>query len=183
MFMEIHNFTNTFLDCIKPGNKVLDIGAGDGKFAQMFLDRGAIVTAADTKPPTFQDPALIVKKMKIEDFCANEDGEQYDLVFARNVIQFLDKSWVCETLFPWLDKHLAKDGIVAIETFYQDPEPAFTRRMPSLWTLAELTSFLMTETGLYAKEIYAKQFDHIGFDMNGLMRKFFVTSLITQKMN
>jgi len=181
--MEIQNFTNTFLDGIEPGNKVLDLGAGEGKFAQMFLDCGATVTAVDMKPPAFQDPALIVKKIKIEDFCASEEGEQYDLVFARNVIQFLDKSWVYETLFSWIDKHLVKGGIIAIETFYQDPEPAFAHPMRSLWTLPELTSFLMNETQLYAKELYAKQFDHIGFDMSGQTRKFFVTSLIAQKIN
>ena len=181
--MEIQNFINIFLDYIKPGYKVLDLGAGEGKFAQMFLDRGATVTAVDTKPAAFQNPALIVKKMKIEDFCASEEGEQYDLVFARNVIQFLDKSWVYDTLFPWIDEHLVKGGIFAVETFYQDPEPAFARQMLSLYTVMELSSFLVTETKLYAKELYVKQYDYVGLDMSGQMRKFFVSSLIVQKSN
>jgi cyclopropane fatty-acyl-phospholipid synthase-like methyltransferase len=180
--MEIQNFTNTFLDYIKPGQKVLDLGAGEGKFAQMFLDRGAIVTAVDKQPPAFQDPALIVKKIKIEDFCAVESDECYDFIFARNVIQFLDRSWIYEVLFPWIDQHLSDGGIVAIETFYQNPEPPFSRQMNSLWTLTELNSLLMTEVGPYAKEIYAKQFDHLGFDMSGQTRKFFITSLIAQKI-
>ena len=98
--MEIQNFTDIFLGCIKPGHKVLDLGAGEGNFSQMFLDRGAIVTAVDKRPPMFQDVNLTVKKMRIEDFCASADGEQYDLFFVRNVIQFLDKSWVYETLSP-----------------------------------------------------------------------------------
>lgn len=179
--MGIQNFINTFSDCINPGHKVLDFGAGEGEFYQMFLDRGAFVTAVDMRPPAFQEANLVVKKMKIEDFCASEEGGQYDLVFMRNVIQFLDKSWVYETFFPWIDKHLVKGGIVAIETFYQDSEPAFARLALSLWTLTELASFFMTETKIYTKELYAKQYDYLGFDMNGQTRKFFVTSLIIQK--
>ena len=85
--------------------------------------------------------------------------------------------------FPWIDKHLAKGGIIGIETFYQEPEPAFVHPIPSLWTLNELTSFLMTETKLYAKELYARQYENIGFDMNGQTRKFFISSLIAQKIN
>jgi 2-polyprenyl-3-methyl-5-hydroxy-6-metoxy-1,4-benzoquinol methylase len=175
--MELGNFINTFLNCIKPGDNVLDLGAGEGNFAQMFLDRGAIVTAVDKQPPAFQDANLTVKKIRIEDFCASADDGQYNLVFARNVIQFLDKSWVYETLFPWIDKHLAKDGIVAIETFYQNPEPAFDRPMHSLYMLNELTSYFMTW-----KDLHAEEYGHLGFDMSGQTRKFFISSLIVQKI-
>lgn len=176
--MNIRDFTNTFIDCIKPGCRVLDLGAGEGKFTQMFLERGAIVTAVDTQPPAFQDAKLTVKKMKIEDFCASKGNEHYDLAFARNVIQFLDKSWVYETLFPWIDKHLVKGGIVAIETFYQDPEPPFDHSMTSLYTLKELTSYFVTW-----KEIYAEEYSHLDFDMSGQTRKFFISSLIVQRIN
>jgi len=174
--MDVKNFTNIFLACIKPGNKVLDLGAGEGKFTQMFFERGAIVTAVDMQPPTFHNVALIVKKMKIEDFCASEENEHYDLIFARNVIQFLDKLWVFETLFPWMNKHLAPGGIVAIETFYQEPEPPFGHNMISLYTLKELISNFMTW-----KEIDARENDYFGLDMSGQKRRFFVSSLIVQK--
>ena len=176
--MDSRNFTKTFLDYIKPGHKVLDFGAGEGNFTQMFLDRGAIVTAIDIRPPTFSDNKLIIKKMKIEDFCLGNNDEKYDFIFARNVIQFIDKNFVFETLFPWIEKNLVPQGIVAIETFYQDPEPPFNHPMVSLYALEELISYFMTW-----KEIDAKEYDHMGLDMSGQTRKFFVSSLIAQKTN
>lgn len=176
--MSIQDFTNTFTDCITPGNKVLDLGAGDCMFTQMFLERGAIVTAVDTRPPAFHDDNLTFKKMTVEDFCAAEKKDRYNFIFARNIIQFLDKHWVFETLFPWMDEHVAEQGVVAITTFYQDPKPPFDKLMRSLYTLNELTSYFMTW-----KELYAKEFSDLGSDMRGQTRKFFISSLIIQKPN
>jgi 2-polyprenyl-3-methyl-5-hydroxy-6-metoxy-1,4-benzoquinol methylase len=174
--MNIQNFTNTFLSYIKPNNQVLDLGAGEGKFTQMFLNYGAIVTAVDMQPPVFHDNRLTVKKMEIKSFCASEKNKCYDLIFARNVIQFLDKNWVFETLIPWIEDHLAQRGIVAIKTFYQNPEPPFNRSINSLYTLKDLNLYFMAW-----KELYAKEYSCLGFDMSGQKRKFFVSSLIVQK--
>jgi 2-polyprenyl-3-methyl-5-hydroxy-6-metoxy-1,4-benzoquinol methylase len=49
--MNIQDFTNTFLDYITPGCHVLDFGAGEGRFIQMFLKKGSMVTAVDIRPP------------------------------------------------------------------------------------------------------------------------------------
>jgi cyclopropane fatty-acyl-phospholipid synthase-like methyltransferase len=176
--MNIQGFLNIFLDHIKPGSKVLDLGSGDGEFAQMFLERGAIVTAVDTEPPKFQDDKLVVKEMKIEDFCASAENEKYDLIFLRNVIQFLDKSWVLETLFPWLGEHLAQDGLIAIKTFFQEPEPPLSHRTKSLYERRELLSCFMAWSELYSEEV--SRFD---FDMNGQSHKFFISGLIAKKSN
>jgi len=176
MTINIRSFTNAFLDRITPGHRVLDLGAGDGKFAHMFSECGAIVTVVDTQAPKFQDAKITVKKMKIEDFCAINGTGHYDLIFARNVIQFLDKNWVFETLFPWMDRHSTQQGIIAIETFYQDPKPPFKHFMRSLYTLQELTEYF-----IMWKELYTKEYSHNGLDISGQTRKFFVSSLIVQK--
>ena len=81
-----------------------------------------------------------------------------------------------ETLFPWIDEHIVQQGIVAIETFYQNPNPPFKRPVNSLYTLKELNSYFMAW-----KELYAKEYDHHGLDMNGQTRKFFINDLIIQK--
>jgi 2-polyprenyl-3-methyl-5-hydroxy-6-metoxy-1,4-benzoquinol methylase len=173
----MRNFTNTFLDCVKPGSKVLDLGAGEGIYTQMFLDQGASVTAVDTRPPAFDDAKLIVKKMTVEDFCRVEETGRYNLVFARNVIQFLDKNWVFENLFPWLEDHLEPDGVIAIETFYQDPEPPFDHPMSSLYRLDELNAYFISW-----QELRAREYEHVGFDLAGQTRKFFISSLIARKV-
>ena len=90
--MNTHDFTKTFLSHLKLGQHVLDLGAGDGKFAQIFVERGAAVTAVDTRPMNINDAMIVPKQMTIEDFCATKSAEKYDLMFARNAIQFLDKN-------------------------------------------------------------------------------------------
>ncbi len=174
--MSNQDFTKRFLDYIKPGQHVLDLGAGEWKFAQMFVERGARVTAVDTRPSLLRNAMITRVTMNIEDFCSATHPDKYDLVFARNVLQFLDKYWVFETLLPWIEEHLAGQGIIGIETFYQDPEPPFDHSMRSLYALKELTTHFL----LWA-ELYAKEYDHRGFDMSGQTRKFFVSDLIVKK--
>ena len=67
--MSNQDFTKIFLDAIQPGQQVLDLGAGEGRFAQMFLERGARVTAVDIHPPMFHDARMTSLRMNIEDFC------------------------------------------------------------------------------------------------------------------
>lgn len=174
--MRNHDFTNTFLSYIQPGQHVLDLGAGDGKFAQMFVERGGKVTAVDTHPININDAMIVSKQMTIEDFCVTESAEKYDLIFARNAIQFLDKNWALESLLLWMEEHISSNGIIAIETFYQEPEPPFDHPMRSLYTLKELTGYFMSWN-----ELYAQEYSHVGLDMGGQTHKFFVSSLIVQK--
>jgi len=176
--MDIQGFFGICLDRVEPDCKVLDLGSGDGEFAQMFLERGAIVTAVDINPPKFKDSNLIIEKMKIEDFCASNKIDKYDLIFARNIIQFLDKSWVLETLFPWIENHLTPDGLVAIKTFFQESEPPLTNRTKSLYERKELLSCFMAW-----KELYSEEVSRFDFDMDGQAHKFFISSLIAQKSN
>lgn len=174
--MSNQDFTKTFLSGIKPGQRVLDLGAGGGDFVRMFVDRGARVTAVDPRIPEIQDVMINSKRMEIEEFCAAENPDRYDLIFARNVIQFLDKNWTLENLFPWMEEHTSQQGIIAIETFYKDPEPPFDHPMRALYTLGELMNYFMPW-----KDIHAREYSHQGLDMNGQARKFFVSSLIVQR--
>ena len=152
------DFTSIFLNHIKPGHKVLDLGAGSGDFSQMFADKGAIVTAVDSKIPVDLGESIIPKKMKIEEFIAHENDERYDLIFLRNILQFLDKQWVFDVLLPWFQGHLNTGGIIGIETFYQEPEPAFDHPMRSLYSAPELSGHFLSW-----QEIHLQQYDHRKF--------------------
>ena len=170
------DFTKTFLNLLKSNHHVLDLGAGEGNFSRMFLERGAVVTAVDSRIPKQDEENFNAVRMKIEDFCNTPNTEKYDRFFLRNVIQFLDKSWVFEILFPWIENHSSNNAVIAIETFYQDPAPPFEHPMRSLYSLEVLTLHFMTWV-----EHFARQYSHVGLDMGGQTRTFFVSSLIVQK--
>lgn len=174
--MSDQNFINAILDDIRPAQLVLDLGAGDGRFAEMFAERDAHVTAVDLHPPELQNPKITSTQTKIEDFCTEKNSQRYDLIFARNSIQFLDKPWVLEELFPWMEEHASRHGVIAIETFYQNPEPPFLRPLRSLYTLEELQRYFFSWG-----EIYARQYRYAGLDLEGQHRTFFVSSMIIQR--
>lgn len=176
--MTPQDFTAACLAKITPGMTVLDIGAGNGRFAQMFADRGAQVVAVDPEAPTGTPPGITFVKQKIEDFIARPGDDKYDFIFLRNIIQFLEKSWTLTALFPWLEEHTTANGLIAIETFYANPEPPFPRPLRSAYELKELTAHFSRWL-----EIYSAQYEHLGPDMSGHERRFFTTDLIIQKNN
>lgn len=171
------NFTKNYLSYIKSGDKVLDLGAGVGTYSRMFADKGAIVNAVDIKVPEDLGESIVPKKMKVEDFVDLNEEAQYGLVFMRNILQFLDKRWVFEILFPWLEEHLKKRGVIGIETFYSEPEPPFEHPLRSLYIAPELASYFLSW-----QELYNEQYEHRGPDMSGNMRKFFLTDMIVRKV-
>lgn len=169
-------FIKTVLDCIKPGHHVLDLGTGDGRFARLFAERGAHVTAVDPEAPTTAEPLIDFKKMPVEEFMSHADTTPYDMVFMRNFIQFLDKQWCFDILFPWVGTRLRGGGILAIHTFYRDPEPPFDHPMRSLYPINELK-----EHFVLWPEVLAEEYCERGLDMAGQERTFFVSDLIVQK--
>ena len=168
-------FTKIFISFIKPGHRVLDLGANQGEYSQIFIDNGAKVTAVDYNLPDLLGKDIIVKKMKVEEFI-NQDSDKYDMVFMSNILQFLEKQWVVEILVPWLDKHMTTDAVIGMRTFYQEPEPPFDHPMISLYTIGDLTHYFMSW-----QELYAKQYDHYGPDMKGNTRHFFISDMIIKK--
>ena len=74
---------------VKEHMKVLDLGAGDGFFAQMFASRRAIVTAVDRDNRYFGDMNNIGISTIKKDICSFNDGT-YDIVFMANVLHDLD---------------------------------------------------------------------------------------------
>ncbi|MEK7584489.1 MAG: methyltransferase domain-containing protein [Patescibacteria group bacterium] len=174
--MAIGEFTKVFLEQIRRGDTVLDLGTGSGEFSQMFADRGARVTAVDVRMPDDLDDAIVPKKMSVQDFIAETKDEQYDEIFLRNIIQFLDKQWVLDSLVPWLQDHVRAGGVVGIQTFYEEPRPPFDHPRKSLYSLEELAVAFPTWP-----ELYREEREREGPDMEGNIRRFFIASLIVKK--
>lgn len=170
------NFVKTFLSQIRPDWRVLDLGAGDGRFSQMFVDRGAKVTAVDPKFSGEELSGISIERIKIEDFIEQKSNIKYNAIFLRNILQFLDKNWVIEKLVPWLNENLLPEGVVGIETFYQNPIPAFDKPVSSLYAAQELSGYFKSW-----QIILIKQYEHFSPDLRGNKRHFFTSDLIVKK--
>lgn len=178
--MTTHQITLPFitevLKLLKQGDFVLDLGAGEGRQAERFMEAGAVVTAIDKKSDV-KLKNIDWRKTSVQDFIAdNKNNQKYGIIFSQNLLQFLDKAWVFSELFPWLNNHLEPSGIIAIKTFYQEPEPAFSEPLVSLYNAEEL------QKGFADYQVILKnQAEVTGPDMKGKIRKFFITKLIIQK--
>lgn len=174
--MDPKQFTKQFLSHIQAGWRVLDVGAGDGYFSRLFVERGAIVTAIEPNLVIDGNESIKVVKTSIENFVKDNQGGDYEAIFLRNVIQFLDKDWVINTFLPWTDERLAPNGVIGIETFFKEPLPPFEHPTVSLFGLEELLD------GFSGWQTLLKgSYEHSDFDMKGTRRLFFTTDLIVQK--
>lgn len=174
--MKLNPFISVCFDRLRPGAEVLDLGAGDGRFSNLFAKHGAVVTAVDYKDKHAKGTEVDFVRMDIKDYIEQVSTRQYDLIFMRNVIQFLDKAWVLQTLLPWTDQHTKSGGDIAIETFHKDPRPPFAHPMRSLYTLDDLVG-----DAARWEVVYKQQYEHDGSDMSGAVRHFFTTDLIVKK--
>lgn len=169
-------FAQKVLHSIQPGNTVLDLGAGNGWFAQECLMRQAVVTAVDMKVPQKRQKDIDWHIMKVEDFVMRlPASRKFDIIFCRNLLQFLDRQWVQEQFFPFLVKHLQFKGIIAVQTFYRNPDPPFVNALPSLFTIGDLKNVLADLQIVHERELVETM-----KDMQGTSRTFFVTNIIAQ---
>ncbi len=172
-------FAETTLHYVQPGSRVLDLGAGNGWFARQAVERGAVVTAVDLKDAPQELSGLRWIKQDVVSFVANwPTQESYDIIFSRNLIQFLSGEWVKKSFFPTALQHLDPHGIFALQTFFQDPEPSFERPLISRYTAEALQENLSS-----LKITHLRQFNENAPDMKGIPRTFFITNCIAQKSN
>lgn len=105
----------------------LDIGCGDGKFANFLSENSIKVTAIDIQDAPDLRPDVVFEKTSFEDF---ETDTIFDLVHARNVLPFMENKpeqvkrmltmgkYVLFTFFgphdPWQKMSVPKDEIVSV---------------------------------------------------------------------
>lgn len=171
----MQQFIKEVLKYVNKG-KVLDLGAGAGKQAEKFLEAGASVIAVDIKKPKKQNQKIIWKKSSLEEFISSSDfNDVYDVIFMQNIIQFLDKKWILATLMPVLQRHLSKNGIMAIRTFYKNPAPPFNRPPLSFY---KINALLFLFKGW--EVLFARQFKYDGPGLDGIKRCFYLSDLIVK---
>lgn len=127
---------NIILDEIKPGMRVLDVGAGSLELATMAVKQGAVVTAVDVREPAVIDSGITFVRSSIEVY---SPAESFDVIIARNIFQFIAKETVLDDIIPKLLDSLRPSGTLIIETFSAPPSPQFPK-IPTVssFTLDEL---------------------------------------------
>ncbi len=166
------------LPYIKHGGKVLDLGCGKGAKTKKLFQKSGYVTAVDKKITKTKSRGILWICMDIQEYIKVVRKDKcFDVIFMHNVIQFLPKRYIHSTLIPWLRQHVAHGGMVAIRTFYRDPDPPFTHPLASYHTLDELRRYFPGW-----KVIHQKQFKIDSNDMQNFERRFFVSDLIMRKV-
>lgn len=173
----MRDFLPAFFSAIKPGMTALDLGAGPGNQALRMAELGARVFAVDRSFDPVTHANVVWRKTSIEDWIAGEGSKiAFGAILIRNVIPFLEKAYVQDTLVPTLAKSMPTGGIFAISAFFKDPEPPFPRPLVSSWTLEELRALLPGWWNVYE---WTGSFD--GPDMQGATRRFHSCEIIMKK--
>jgi 2-polyprenyl-3-methyl-5-hydroxy-6-metoxy-1,4-benzoquinol methylase len=144
-----------FFRTIRPFTHVLDIGAGDGRFARIFRRCGAITHAVDKQPRTVPPEKFPWVLGRIEWIYGRIEAEStlrvirqhgpFHVVFMSNILHFLERRWVQTTLMPTIIPLLTIGGTVAIQTISQEPQRPLQDPIASLWSVEDLCESL---TGL-----------------------------------
>lgn len=136
---EAWQFEYTFARQIQPGTRGIDLGAGDGELPARLAESYDMV-AVDKRAPDYHHDRLIWRQMSVEDWAIEPDGEPFDFILSRNLVQFLDKPFVFETLLPAIKRRVKPDGVIAIKTFSANPEPALGIAFPTFFRVEEIAA-------------------------------------------
>lgn len=108
--------------------RVLDVGAGDGRYSRYMSARGCVVTAIEPFRELRWDGRLAAShRCSFEDWYAHigRGREQFDGVLAMNMLQFLSRRDALAKVLPMMMSIIAPGGVLALETFFGEPVPMF----------------------------------------------------------
>ena len=167
----------SFLQLLPQSGLVVDLGAGEGKYAKILAEAGHRVIAVDKKPPQDMPTGVEYETATIQDWEANLPADfRADGYLLKNIVQFLPRDWIAGTLLPFLKDRTSSHGVIAIETFTKAPNPPFDKPHTSYYNLADLMSVFRDWKIELAEEVQEQ-----ARDMAGTPRQFHVTRLIAAK--
>jgi SAM-dependent methyltransferase len=141
----------------------LEIGCGDGKFANFLQENGVTVTAVDIERSPNLNKDITFEMMKFENYTPDT---VFDLVHARNVIPFFKDK-------PEQLKRLLTMGKYVFFTFFgpHDPWAEFNRTISK----EDMVSVLKNVTVLYSKEE-----EYIGPTMKGDLKPWHIFTYVVK---
>jgi 2-polyprenyl-3-methyl-5-hydroxy-6-metoxy-1,4-benzoquinol methylase len=97
----------TIAKMVKPGDRVLDAGCGEGVLSWYLAERGATVTAMDISRPNLENAKTFLEKKGVLDRVTLVQGDAENLPFPNESFDVVISSHVLEHL-PDFDKGLAE---------------------------------------------------------------------------
>lgn len=170
-------FQDLFLESLPANGLVVDLGSGIGKYATQMAEHGHQVIAVDQKPYPVEYPGVKFVTSSIQDWLNNLSADfKASAYLLRNVIQFMDKDYVTQTLFQQVASHLQTGGVIGIVTFTKQPEPAFDPPHKHHYNASEILDAFNGWDVVLAEEVEEDK-----PDMGGTQRHFYLTRLILRK--
>lgn len=74
---------------LKPGERILDLGCGDGKLTEQLVAQGAIVTGVDTSPDFLEAARGRGLDVRLMDAANLEFSNEFDAVFSNAVLHWV----------------------------------------------------------------------------------------------
>ena len=169
-----------FFARMKTGSRCLDLGAGDGRLWNLPVRNKAQVVAIDICESPDIVPAQVQwihgdLRRGLAGVLFSE--ERFDFIMCVNLIQFLPRDCALRTLLPSLALYARPGCRLVIETFYNQPHPAFLEPVPSLYRFEELVAAL---PGWQIENGGEYEADDKGYD--GQTRHWSVTDLLAVRI-
>lgn len=158
-------FIDKFVAQLPKFGNIFDMGAGDLRWSSYIADRciGRIVFAVDSKPMPNDKPGVLVVNSDMRKIAFTQDAAG---VLFKNSIQFIERDEAFNLI-----KEIPSGVIVAIETFYKEPEPSFSIK----------STYRISDFKEYGKILWSEETEETAVGLDGSKRKFYLTRVILKR--
>jgi 2-polyprenyl-3-methyl-5-hydroxy-6-metoxy-1,4-benzoquinol methylase len=164
--------------------KILDIGAGNGRWSKLFLSMGCKVFSLDNSLEMCKKLSNIEGITVIRGNAEEQDiAETFDIVFSMRTLKYTDLSKVIANL----DKNVSTSGVMILELPNADNPFYLSSRFlsPLLAHVIKENSILeyLNATNYYTKRGAREIFSNFGYEVVGVKKLFFFPQLFYSKTN
>jgi 2-polyprenyl-3-methyl-5-hydroxy-6-metoxy-1,4-benzoquinol methylase len=164
--------------------KILDIGAGNGRWSKLFLSMGCKVFSLDNSLEMCKTLSNIEGITVIRGNAEEQDiAETFDIVFSMRTLKYTDLTKVIANL----DKNVSTSGVMILELPNADNPFYLSSRFlsPMLAHVIKENSILeyLNATNYYTERGAREIFSNFGYEVVGVKKLFFFPQLFYSKTN
>jgi 2-polyprenyl-3-methyl-5-hydroxy-6-metoxy-1,4-benzoquinol methylase len=164
--------------------KILDIGAGNGRWSKLFLSMGCKVFSLDNSLEMCKILSNIEGITVIRGNAEEQDiAETFDIVFSMRTLKYTDLTKVMANL----DKNVSTSGVMILELPNADNPFYLSSRFlsPMLAHVIKENSILeyLNATNYYTERGAREIFSNFGYEVVGVKKLFFFPQLFYSKTN
>lgn len=173
-----------YKESLSDKKKILDIGAGNGRWSKLFLSMGCKVFSLDNS----LEMCKILRNIEgITVICGNAEeqdiAETFDIVFSMRTLKYTDLTKVIANL----DKNVSASGVMILELPNADNPFYLSSRFlsPMLAHVIKENSILeyLNATNYYTERGAREIFSNFGYEVVGVKKLFFFPQLFYSKTN